>query len=58
MGGPPEAHQLSTALIFEALRTILDVIAPRGAVRAPAPPALARALMRDRHRYPAQRAGR
>lgn len=35
MGGPPEAHQLSTVLIFEALRTILDVIAPR---QAPAPP--------------------
>lgn len=35
MGGPPEAHALATALVFEALRAILDVVAPR---RPPTPP--------------------
>lgn len=38
MGGPPEAHQLSTTLVFEALRTILDVVAPRRVASRPAPP--------------------
>lgn len=41
MGGPKSSHQLSTVLIFEALRAVLDVLAPRNAPRAAGPPRVA-----------------
>ncbi|WP_207908851.1 hypothetical protein [Pseudonocardia endophytica] len=53
MGGPPEAHRLSTTLIFDALRTVLDVLAPRN---PPAPPSgpPRRPLPPPQVRHPAQ----